>query len=96
MKDYKIWNYDFGKVFIERYNKEIGVDIEKEAQLGPGGQAIDTMLNGLINKDFDDMIKAKKANKNKILKVAFACPLCKKDHQLPIKEATKHLKSCRG
>ncbi len=30
MKDYKIWNSDIGKIFIDRQNKEVGIDIEKQ------------------------------------------------------------------
>ncbi len=30
MRDYKIWNSDIGKIFIDRQNKEVGIDIEKQ------------------------------------------------------------------
>lgn len=82
MKDHKIWNSDFGKVFIDRHNKEVGVDIEKEFQLGRGGQAIDTMINGPINKDFDGMIKGDKnicPNCGDKLAIKSFCKKCRKE-----------------
>lgn len=108
MKDHKIWNSDLGKVFIERQDREVDMDIKKgsvqglagkfygdmerehkngmcggvkahcpycerskldfkdqsaveqEKKLGRGGQAIDKMINGPINKEYDGMIKAEK------------------------------------
>ena len=60
MRDHKIFNSELGRIFVERQNREAGIDeIRKSIELGRGGKAIDKMLRGPINKNYDGMINGK-------------------------------------
>jgi len=60
MRDHKVFNSELGRIFVERQNREAGIDeIRKSIELGRGGKAIDKMLRGPINKNYDGMINGK-------------------------------------